>query len=325
MESAIPCDEKQCKACAVVRPVTDFRPSTSGRRRGVCWPCERDQQRRRLAANRIRAGSDGLARVCQSCGMSFSVRSASEAGRFCSKECLSNQNRREPHRASPSRRYTAVERACVSCGMAFQAVKADVKRGAGKFCSRSCYYKHNETARLGWKHPQEVKDRLSELKRGKPVPFDNPNPPKPSISFTCEGCGEASLLPGRVTARAPQRRFCSNRCKFMHNKSSSHEASTAAWLSAWGVEFEAQANIGHWHVDVFIPSRNLVIEVNGCYWHGCEPCGFGASEPARRRRANDGRRAQWLARHGYRHLEVWEHSFKGGEAEQIVRQAVGVV
>lgn len=36
---------------------------------------------------------------------------------------------------------------CAECGLSFQALAREIKRGGGKFCSRPCYFKHNRKAR----------------------------------------------------------------------------------------------------------------------------------------------------------------------------------
>ena len=46
-------------------------------------------------------------------------------------------------------------------------------------------------------------------------------------------------------------------------------------LKRTGFLFEKQKLInGKFLVDAFIPSLNLVIEADGCYWHKCEKCGY---------------------------------------------------
>ena len=48
-------------------------------------------------------------------------------------------------------------------------------------------------------------------------------------------------------------------------------------LERMGVVFEAQAHIDGdpYHTwDFAIPSKRVLIEVDGCYWHGCRRCGF---------------------------------------------------
>lgn len=54
---------------------------------------------------------------------------------------------------------------------------------------------------------------------------------------------------------------------------SSLEVQIAGLLDALGIEYIPQFEVNLAHVDFYVPSRNLIIEVYGCYWHQCESCG----------------------------------------------------
>lgn len=85
-----------------------------------------------------------------------------------------------------------------------------------------------------------------------------------------------------------------------------------------GLEFETQYRIGRKIVDFYIPSKNLVIEFNGCFWHQCESCGHndgnraGTSEEIRER---DSKRIEFLQSQGYKVVVIWEH-----DLEKIINQ-----
>jgi very-short-patch-repair endonuclease len=83
------------------------------------------------------------------------------------------------------------------------------------------------------------------------------------------------------------------------------EQSMAARLTEQGVVYEAQHVIGSFLVDFYLPATNTIIEVNGCYWHGCRPCGFEAHNL--KGQARDKRKATYFAKHGYKLITVWEH------------------
>lgn len=52
------------------------------------------------------------------------------------------------------------------------------------------------------------------------------------------------------------------------SKVSSLETTVAGLLDALGISYQHQAQIDRWLVDFLIPSRGLVIECDGAYWHG---------------------------------------------------------
>jgi DNA mismatch endonuclease (patch repair protein) len=120
--------------------------------------------------------------------------------------------------------------------------------------------------------------------------------------------------------KAGRRRFCSKQCKYAYANPSGLELKARAWLAGWGIDFEAQTPFGRWHADLYVPARRLVIEVNGCYYHSCTPCGYIGPNPDSAER--DHRKAAWLRSRGYQVLVIWEHDFGSGRAESMLRSAV---
>jgi DNA mismatch endonuclease (patch repair protein) len=66
-------------------------------------------------------------------------------------------------------------------------------------------------------------------------------------------------------------------------------------LTALGIKYEFQYRIDSYVVDFYIPSKNIVLQVDGNYWHNRE----GAQE-------RDGRQNTRLAELGYTVLRFWE-------------------
>lgn len=58
--------------------------------------------------------------------------------------------------------------------------------------------------------------------------------------------------------------------------------------------------------DFLVPAERLVIEVNGCFVHGCEVC-YGGDGAAMARRERDAARRRAFESMGYFVDEVWEH------------------
>lgn len=73
------------------------------------------------------------------------------------------------------------------------------------------------------------------------------------------------------------------------------EVYVGLWLDDMGHEYEYQYPLGSWVVDFYIPDLNLVVEVDGAYWH---------SQP--RTVARDRKLEAWLREHGYNLRRVSE-------------------
>lgn len=85
------------------------------------------------------------------------------------------------------------------------------------------------------------------------------------------------------------------------------ERVVAAALRRAGVGFQEQVPVGPWLVDFLLDSGD-VVEVHGCYWHGCPRCGMRV-RPERWRL--DRAKRTFLERRGVRLIEIWEHDTKG--------------
>lgn len=60
-------------------------------------------------------------------------------------------------------------------------------------------------------------------------------------------------------------------------------------------------------VDFYIPEKNLVIECDGCYWHGC-PVHF--PDKYQERHIIDNEKTKKLETLGYKIIRFWEHEIK---------------
>ena len=86
-----------------------------------------------------------------------------------------------------------------------------------------------------------------------------------------------------------------------------HRALEEALLAAGLRGLEREYPIGPYRVDEALPNFKLVLEVDGCYWHGCQECGFhGRPENL----ALDKRKNTYLLRRGWRVIRVPEHRIK---------------
>jgi G:T-mismatch repair DNA endonuclease (very short patch repair protein) len=77
-------------------------------------------------------------------------------------------------------------------------------------------------------------------------------------------------------------------------------------LSKLGVKFDAEHLInGKFCVDVFAPEYNLIIFVDGCYWHACP-----IHHPNNKKPNSDNARIPYLTKCGYNIEIIWEHDIK---------------
>ncbi len=74
-------------------------------------------------------------------------------------------------------------------------------------------------------------------------------------------------------------------------------------LQAAGLCYEKQVRIGTMLVDFYLPQYNLVIEIDGCWWHGCSDChpdGGAKLDQFKERKSS-------LEVLGYDAIRIWEH------------------
>lgn len=142
--------------------------------------------------------------------------------------------------------------------------------------------------------------------------------------LTCEWCRKEYELAGNMGHWRDKRKFCSPECRVSgQGKTSALEAQAATVLDALEIDYVPQHGVGRLVADFYVPALNLILEVNGCYWHACPECDLPQVKPEWYERTI--RKEERLARLGYRLAAVWQHDFWAGAAERIIREAVGVL
>lgn len=74
--------------------------------------------------------------------------------------------------------------------------------------------------------------------------------------------------------------------------------------------------------DFVFPERNLVIFIDGCFWHGCPKCKRPLPETNRAywegKVKSNMARARWITRElrrkGFKVVRFWEHELRSGES-----------
>lgn len=176
---------------------------------------------------------------------------------------------------------------CATCGTPFRV--PDCRALTAKFCSWACQHEAKRGV-TGTAHPlyKGMADRICQWCK---APFQ---------------CKRAKVAYG-------EGKYCSRRClgfastAVQGGRRSSIEITTETWLMAQGEPFEAQRQIGPWLVDFYLPQRNLVIEVDGDYWHA-------KPKIAAKDRKKDG----WMRANGYRIVRIWERAVRAADFSSIL-------
>lgn len=106
-----------------------------------------------------------------------------------------------------------------------------------------------------------------------------------------------------------------NRAKMISpNKDTYIEIKIQNFLKLLHIEF-----ITHYHIseithsyqcDILIPSKKLIIETDGCYWHGCKICNKKLNNHQIKQIEKDNQRTKELIEKGFKVLRLWEHDIK---------------
>ena len=83
------------------------------------------------------------------------------------------------------------------------------------------------------------------------------------------------------------------------------EKTVGAWLKEDRIRFIREKSIGKCHVDVFLAPRTIV-ELNGCYWHGCLICNKKLTQDQKLAQIKDARRYAYFRNRGYDVIIIWE-------------------
>jgi G:T-mismatch repair DNA endonuclease (very short patch repair protein) len=77
------------------------------------------------------------------------------------------------------------------------------------------------------------------------------------------------------------------------------------WLEEEKIPFHREHPVGRCHVDIFIEPRTAV-ELNGCYWHGCNVCNRKLTVNQLRKQKKDGNRYGFFRKRGLDVVVIWE-------------------
>lgn len=164
----------------------------------------------------------------------------------------------------------------------------------------------NSNKWLGRSHTKAYKQHMSDIQsecslNGAPVPSTTvvccQNP-------TCEVEFEKKETSGK--------KFCTIECynryalQYMKDKVTAPEVQFAELLDSLDIEYEWQWEIDYKFFDFYIPSKNLLVEIDGTYWHGRGISDENLTEIQRVVRNNDNRKNDIAEKHGYTLIRLWE-------------------
>jgi DNA mismatch endonuclease (patch repair protein) len=86
-------------------------------------------------------------------------------------------------------------------------------------------------------------------------------------------------------------------------------------LKRLGIDYEKQYPLEGHVYDFAIPSMKILINVNGCYWHGCSKCYNirKLDKVQKRTRLYDYLRRCNARKHGWHLIEIWEHDINSSD------------
>lgn len=219
---------------------------------------------------------------CEYCEGVFYNKGNNKRRKYCSKECSSKA------------RDSKIEAICDNCGKKFLRAKRELLNRKNVFCSLECANK-----------------------------FQGRN----KITFKCVECGSSfRLSKSTVDSRKYNIKYCSLKCR---NKSweqdgysllldmckkqqllrpSKLELYGYSILDELGVDYIKQYKIkDKFMVDIFIPSKNLIIQLDGDYWHGNTKKFQKLNNQQIKQIKKDKSQDAYLKKCGYEVIRIWEN------------------
>lgn len=234
---------------------------------------------------------------CSICGKSFL---GSKQRRTCSDECA------DRGRAGISRPSGIIIRQCDACGSKYHTRKCR----QAKYCSKYCRTKDVARRATG-------KTRTSQV-------------------LPCDYCGQP-VKKYRCRIANTGRVFCNNDCYHAWDseykqtpemlerlaqslanslgKSSKIEQIVAQWLDSHGILYRPQVSIGPYIFD--FEAGDVLVEVHGCYWHGCLEHRPPINKIQHRRVARDKSMQTYCSMREIPLLIIWEHDIRAGNFEAL--------
>jgi len=225
--------------------------------------------------------------ICPICGKGFYAAPNSKA-KYCSYACNNKS------------RTLDKSMTCHQCGKEYTGSKESM------YCSRECHHKSMVVTRYCKCCGEEIKSKYKKKNSVFCSKLCN-------IKFMidnrrlqyCEHCGK------EIHNGFNGKRFCSFSCSRKFRGETRIEKPVREYFEQENIHFEQEKKFNNYLADFFIPSMNLVIEVDGGYWH--------SSEKAIK---SDSKKDKLLTSLGHKVLRIKEESIKNGEYKYILKEAL---
>lgn len=331
--------KKQCNKCGCIKSINEFYKHKKGLygRDGTCKQCKNTRYKKtcsycekeyfassnksiycsRECSSNAKKG-ELVEKECEICKKKYYIlERLSEESRFCSRKCQGVSKR------------NSVNKECVHCKKIFRLPKSSLKAYGGKynigsFCSAKCKYKHYREN--GWpksKEKVEVKCEVCGKKElvhpykgehqrfcsreckhkavGEHLSVLFSQPDKYELR-KCKWCESEFKV---LKSKKGRGKFCSREChgaytvRYNQNRVSKIEQEFVNALREKGLEFEHQAKVGKFVVDVFFPKQKIIVEFDGDYWHSLPHV-----------IEKDKRKDKFFENEGFRVIHIPENLFK---------------
>lgn len=153
---------------------------------------------------------------------------------------------------------------------------------------------------IGKKHKDSSKEKMSHIRK---IMFLGEGNPFYGKHHSKESKEKIKYANAKFRANHPEMILPTKPEQAIHNE-----------LIKLGILFETEKLINDkFCVDVFVPKYNLIIYVDGCYWHACPIHCPNAKKPN-----YDNARVPYLTKCGYKVELIWEHDIKN-DSEGIIK------
>lgn len=107
------------------------------------------------------------------------------------------------------------------------------------------------------------------------------------------------------------------------NEPTDIEVAVQAELDKLGIEWASGEKVKSFRPDLILPGYNAVVEVQGCYWHGCIWCYPKLSSQQATQKQRDRVKRRVYEVEGYVYMLVWEHSILRDSAVAVRKMLYG--
>jgi len=200
---------------------------------------------------------------------------------------------------------SGIDKNCEICGKKFYTFPCQINK---KYCSYKCAgisRVGKSCLNKGFKHTNLTIEKIKLARAKQIIGHRSPE----TIKKMKEGLKKTWRNPAMREA-ARQRRMK----QILPVKNTSIEVKIQNFLKELHIEFYTHCYISEmrnkYQIDIFIPTLKIIIECDGCYWHGCPICNLKPYKKLEEQKERDKLRTNELINKGFKVLRLWEHEIK---------------